>query len=117
MDERATMIRKMVQGLGRRRANEAIPLDVRDAVVEYAAARRPRTSWARLGDALGLSASTIQRWCTHDDADAGDSTALVPIVVTGAVAMSGGLVLVSPRGFRLEGLNLDDAGLLLDRLS
>ena len=117
MDARASALRRAVGELDRQCVTEPFPVHIRAAVVRYACSRRPGTSWAALGEALGLAGSTVQRWCADAPTATSEDTALVPVVVGPSVEPAAALVLVSPRGFRLEGLALDDALLLLDRLS
>ena len=120
MDHEAVAIRQKIRGLGKRGRTEPIPSALRELVVAYARARRPEVSWARLGAALTLSATTLQRWCEHATACApnrDDVAALVPVVVAPEVPAATHLALVSPRGFRIEGLSLDDAVALLERLT
>ena len=116
MDKQTESIRRLLQHCDRRRPNKALPKAIRDAVVKYAAARRPEVTWSTMGEDLGLAASTIQRWCALAEVPVTDSVALVPIGVRAAAPVSE-VVLVSPRGFRLEGLRLDEAALLMDRLA
>jgi hypothetical protein len=91
----------------------------------YPAALRARiTTWARRAIATGASHTataravaldlrTLRAWLGDATVSAA-STALVPIeVVVDAPAARGPLRLVSPAGFRVEGLALDEVATLL----
>ncbi|HTE56562.1 MAG TPA: hypothetical protein VK698_37170 [Kofleriaceae bacterium] len=88
--------------------------------------RRRVTAWARqrrdggaslqvLSKELGLSMETVRRWTATARDSTPARTALVPVEVieepTARLA-----VVVSPSGFRLEGLTLDEAVAVLARL-
>ena len=123
MDDEGETIRRAVLRLGRRRRNDSIPLKLRRQAVAYALSRRPGVTWAQLGADLGLAGSTITRWCAlaaQSPAEPQPEPRLVPVVVSPSrpsASDTATLVLVSPRGFRVEGLRLDDAVELLQRLS
>jgi len=89
-------------GRGRRYA-----ADVRGAVVRYARRRREQgASWAAIADEVGLRFETVRSWCVRPD----ESTAsIVPVEVVVETAASAPVVLVSPSGYRLEGLEPAEA--------
>ena len=77
-------------------------------------ARRLRsegTSWNGIGAALGLPMATVRRL---SDSDAPGFT---PVEIVGGAATAGGLVVVTPGGFRVEGLDAASAVMLIRRLS
>jgi transposase len=122
LDDDAVTIRRAVAQLGRRRRNDAVPLKLRRRAVAYALARRPGVTWGQLGTDLGLAGSTITRWCalaarSPAEPERGPEPRLVPVIVGPGPSDDATLVLVSPRGFRVEGLHLDDVVELLQRLS
>ena len=67
-------------------------------------------SWTGIGAELGLLAVTVRRICET----AAPGFAAVEIVNDVA---SGGLVVVTPSGFRIEGLDAAGAAMLIRRLS
>lgn len=71
-----------------------------------------------LGDAaaqLGVSRATLERWL--DEEPAGDGSAVREVVVREEEAgAGGGLTLVTPEGFRIEGLAVTDLTALLQSL-
>jgi hypothetical protein len=87
----------------------------------YAAARRKLgATWQSIAQQLGLSASGLQRW----SARATGETRLRRVRIerrqipapSAAQGTAGSLVLVSPQGFRLEGLGVSEALALLHDL-
>jgi hypothetical protein len=78
-------------------------------------ARRLRSegmSWNGIGAALGLPMATVRRL---SDSDA--PTGFAPVDIVGGTATSGGLVVVTPSGFRVEGLDANGAATLIRQLS
>jgi hypothetical protein len=72
--------------------------------------RQQGRSWQRIGSFLGVSHETARRF-----SGASRSPAFVPVEVL-EVPSRGGLVLVSPDGYRVEGLGVDEAAAILRRL-
>jgi hypothetical protein len=71
------------------------------------------TGWQRIGTALGIPHETVRRLCRDDavrDAFVAVDVAPAPAGSTGAIT------LVTPDGFRIEGLDLAAAHALLARL-
>jgi len=130
MDKEARRIRKAIAALGERRPNEPFPDDIRHAVVAYAGRQRKRgRSWDWIGKQLRISGSSVSRWYGEEPSASSPAsspkteaqpTTLVPVQVQAEVEpepADSGLVLVSPRGFRLLGLQLSEAAQLLEALS
>ena len=120
MDNEASQIRGAIAGLKRRRT-ERIPDSVRRAVRRYVSRRRRvGATWRELSAAVGLSTNTLQRFVARGGrAEAGG--ALVPVSVRPQPPRreeaTGGLVLVTSHGMRLEGLGVAEAVELLRALS
>lgn len=97
------------QGGGRWRT----PPGLRDEIVVWT--RRQQAAGQGLGSialAIGLGESTLSKWLTP-----GDGTGeLRPVRVSADVAVGGRLVVVTPEGYRLEGLSVDQAVDVLRRL-
>ncbi len=105
----------------RRRSQGApYPKVVRELAVAYARQERNAgRSWTEVATSSGLPASTLQKWVEDGEEPTVEGTrALVPVEIREekACAVTRELVLVSPRGFRLEGLGLGDALEALARL-
>ena len=100
--------RRALARLGERGRTTAIPAEVRELLVGYALAQRERgRSWAAIGEALGVSSSGLIRWSQrsvtrHEGA--------VPVEVRVEEPSDGTVVtLVSPAGYRVEGLGVTEA--------
>jgi hypothetical protein len=114
MDERLAAIRTMIERCrangvaGRWRASQELRTEVVAMVRQRGA---EGVSVERTAHELGLAGSTVQRWLESDQpalrrvmVDEGDSQGTVT---------RGGQVLVSPRGYRVEGLGLETLRALL----
>jgi transposase-like protein len=75
-------------------------------------------SVARLAGALGLSVETLRRWLDTDveEPPHGGHARPMPVAVVAAAQNRGALSLVTPSGFRVEGLSVEAAAELLARL-
>jgi hypothetical protein len=73
--------------------------------------RRAGKSWREIGVELGLPTATVRRLCD------GAAPGFAPVEVVGNAASGAGLVLVTPGGFRLEGLDATTAATLMRQLS
>jgi DNA-binding transcriptional regulator YdaS (Cro superfamily) len=133
MEKELEQFRQEVERLraGRQRGSLPYPETLRAFAVRYVAhALETGGTFAGAAKALGVSEPTLQAWrkgqpVAHRRANApAEKPALVPVVVPGpkkraaAVerAVPGGLVLVSPGGWRVEGLSAEAAAELLGRL-
>jgi len=94
--------------------------ELRQRVAGYARERHAAGwSWEEVARELGVACSALRRWL-----EAGSKErpgALVPVSVRGAGFLgsggsAGALTLVSPAGYRLEGLDLASAAKLLEEL-
>jgi hypothetical protein len=105
---------KAVRSLGRRGRTTRIPDDVRAAILAYAGAERERgMKWREIADTVGLSESVLVRWSRGERRSRGRGPGrLLPVrvaVAPRAVGVIGGVTLVSPSGYRIEGLAATDA--------
>ena len=96
------------------------PGGLRGRVVAFALRRYGEgVSWREVAEELGVGRSTLMRW-VRVEREEGARGDLVPVVVRGAMPGAGvgsrGLTLVSPGGYRLEGLDLASAVRLLEEL-
>jgi hypothetical protein len=119
MDETTRRLRRAVAGLRRKRRNEAVPRVLRAALVREAAGqRRAGRSWESIAQALGVSSSGLQRWCSTTAPASGRVARLRPVRVRAMQAgAAGGLVLVTASGHRVEGLGVADAAALVRALA
>ncbi|HUK65022.1 MAG TPA: hypothetical protein VLV15_16920 [Dongiaceae bacterium] len=112
-DERG--VRAAVAALGRRGRTTRIPDAVRAQVLAYT--RRQRgvgRSWTRIAHTVGLSVGSLKNWSRTPR----PARTLVPVEVATPVleVPVRTLVVVSPGGYRVEGLDLATATALLRAL-
>ena len=112
MDESKVLakeLRKHPRGRGKR-----YPKDLEARVRACIATRRARgDSFERIATDLGMIYETVRRWSTPRKPT--PSAALVPVTVLDAPSAHGA-TLVSPAGYRVEGLDLHDLAALLRAL-
>ena len=115
MDDRAAEYRGRLEELRRRGgARWRTPAGLRDEITVWA--RQLRGEGHPLGTiaaAIGLSESALGRWLTTSGRSAGELRR-VRVVERGSAPDS--LVVVTPAGYRLEGLSVDEAVDVLRRL-
>jgi hypothetical protein len=115
MNDRAAEYRAKLDDLRRRGGKRwRTPPGLRDEIAVWA--RKQRAEGEVVGSiaaAIGLSETTLAKWLAG-----GGPGELRPVRVTAAVAgvRHSGLVVVTPDGYRLEGLSVDDAVDVLRRL-
>ena len=99
---------------GRRRGASEYPAALREFAVTFV--RKAVGGGTKAGAAreLGVSAVTLDKWLREGEVEA--DHAFREIVVEPRAAESGALVLVTPGGLRVEGLSVESAADLLDRL-
>lgn len=103
-------IGRLQRGRGRR-----YPAALRARIASYAAKRRAEgETWASLRDELGVPWETLRRWSID-----GPRASVVPVEVIAPSPDRGDEVVavVSPTGWRLEGLAVRDAVAVLRALS
>jgi hypothetical protein len=103
-------VRAAVAALGHRGRTTRIPDTVRAEVLAYT--RRQRAagqSWARIAQRVGLSVGSLQNWSRTPP----PARRLVRVAVTSPAVPAAALVVVSPGGYRVEGLDLATASALL----
>jgi len=106
MTKELARIRRMVAahkpGRGRR-----YKADVRREVARYARRRRDQgATWATIADEVGLWFETVRRWCARM---AQSTASIVPVEVVIETETTAPVVIVSPSGYRLEGLEPAEA--------
>ncbi|MFG0242531.1 MAG: hypothetical protein ACF8R9_07105 [Phycisphaerales bacterium JB054] len=87
------------------------PVELKAQLVAYATQRRAAgAAFATISEELGLGHETVRRWCTKTECGSALSSAptkFVPVEVVAEERSS--LAIVSPSGFRLEGLDMTEA--------
>ena len=100
------------KGRGRR-----YPAELRDELLRAVAEMREQgASWPEMSRALGVTVETLRRWWSEPKRNAASPAALVPVEISTPLVGSS-LVLVTPGGLRVEGLDVTSAALLLRALS
>lgn len=113
VDEVGRRLRETIAGLGRHRT-QALPQELHAEVERYAALRRRAgASWRTIAESVGVSASAVQRWGARGRSSAARAGLRRVRVrrewVPGQAVASATLVLISPSGFRVEGLGVAQA--------
>jgi hypothetical protein len=89
------------------------PAELRTRVVNWARGRRAEgASWEEIKRQLGQQFDTVRRWCVDGD----ETKALVPVRVVTTEVPSRTLSVVSPTGYRIDGLTLSEAAALLGEI-
>jgi hypothetical protein len=76
--------------------------------------RREGRSWSRVAESLGLRVETVRRWC--GSAGQEPSTASLRAVEVVSEPDARTMVVVSPRGLRVEGLGVRDVIAVLEAI-
>lgn len=115
----ARQIRAEVARWRRTATTQRYPADLKEIVVEYGRARREEgVSVYQIAQDVEVPEPTVARWLKSAATAATTSTALLPVRVkpdepVSPMPAAGGPVVVTPRGWRVEGLSVADiAGLL-----
>ena len=109
----AEKLRRELDGVTGRQGR-CFPRDLKERTSVWIAERRAGgATTAELAAELGLSSGTVLRW---SKAGQRSPRALVPVQVVADSAAIGMVAVVSPSGFRIEGLSFADAVALLKAL-
>ena len=93
---------------------KAVPAELKARVRAHAQERRRQgATYQQIGDELGVPMESVRRWSLAE-ALVSRRTAAVPVQVV--TEPRSGISIVSPSGFRLEGLELQDAVAVLRAL-
>lgn len=112
MDRELVSLRKALAAVDKGRGKR-YPASLRARVVTWALERRrDGESWEAIKRALGQEYDTVRRWCGASAVI--PSRAFVPVTVVDSAAPPARVVaVVSPGGFRVDGLTLSEAAVLL----
>ena len=118
MDDRSEMLRFELEAARDGQARWRCPIPLRERVVAYAREQMEVHDRSQLSVAreLGLSESGLGRWMRRSGEPSGRFR---PVEVVDSVSgpfPSSSLVLVTPQGYRVEGLSLAAVAALLPRL-
>lgn len=117
-------LRSLLQRTRQISRSDGYPAQVQQRVVAHAVERRAHgETWSTIADRVGLNRTTVRSWVVSASVgrDAVVSVVTLPepaeaVPGFAASATAGSPVLVSPRGWRLEGLTLSAAIEVLERL-
>jgi hypothetical protein len=107
-------IRKLRAALARRESGRGrrFSPELRRRISDVGRRRRSEgASWAGIGVELGLPTATVRRLCD------GDAPGFARVEIVGEAATGAGLILVTPSGFRVEGLDAQGAATLIRQLA
>lgn len=113
--EHGARVRRRVAALGPRGRGARIPPGLRDDIIAYARERQANGAGLRqVGRETGVTYETIRNWLRVPERG---MRALVPVAIVPDVVTPDALVVVSPRGYRVEGLDVARAAALLRMLA
>jgi transposase len=121
MDNEIDLLREQLRRERPAHRQQGWPVELRRRIARHAVGRHDGGEcWRSIGESLGLCRTTIRSWARALE-EAPERTELVPVVVTPAPSprpsrAPSRMVLVSPRGYRLEGMDLAMAVDALERL-
>ncbi len=111
--ERGARLRRRVWALGPRGPGSRVPEALRRDIIDYARERqRQGLGFHRIARETGVTHETIRSWLRA----APSGRDLVPVAVVPEVVAHDSIAVVSPRGYRVEGLDLESAAALLRML-
>lgn len=117
MDRELSELRRAVSDAGPRGPGRRLPIRLQARLVEVIRRRHARgESLRQLAEALGLTAETLRRWLAAAPSTAPAVVRPLPVAVVEPIAAAAALALVTPDGFRFEGLTVASAAELLARL-
>jgi len=111
MSDEILRLRKVLATMGGgtgRRYSLAMRMRVRTAATRM---RADGTGWQAIGKEMGIPHETVRRFCADKKGDD-----FVPVEVA-TLASTGMVVLVTPNGFRVEGIAVAEAAELIRQLS
>jgi transposase len=114
IEREARTVRQLVASLGRRAKTTPVPAGVRQRILTVAQ-RAAAAGWSQqaVAQAVGVSIGSLRHWALPLPG----ATAVVPVrVAPPAAAGTAPLAVVSPAGYRVEGLDVATAATLLRTL-
>ena len=118
MDHELSELRRALAELGPSGPGRRVPQRLRERML-VAIRRRHQggASLRQLGEALGLTAETLRRWLDTVDEAASATPRPTPVALVDTPDQTRTVLsLVTPSGFRVEGLSVETAAELLARL-
>jgi len=110
-EQTAAEIRTAVEALGERGRGYKYPKQIREQVQAFVTERRGMgVSWDEISAEVGVNPATLVRWCDGNGGGVEKTPAAFKAVSVrddAAYSATDGLVLVSPLGYRVEGLGVE----------
>jgi|HigsolmetaAR202D_1030399.scaffolds.fasta_scaffold05216_3 transcriptional regulator with XRE-family HTH domain len=108
--------RRLKRAMGERGRGRSIPADVQEAALRYVRRRREEgASQQVIADELGISQHTVSRWLRGVGSKS--KSTLVPVEIDyGAPNRRSEIVVTTPRGLRVEGLDVDTLCVIVARV-
>lgn len=117
MEQRAQELRQAIEQSRGGQARWRCPAALREEVVAFAKERRKAGGVLEaIADELGVSSSALQRWIVSDRDRAGQPEALRKVRVVEPRSSVRSLTVVTPQGYRIEGLDIGSAVRVLQAL-
>lgn len=114
MNDDVTEIRAALAAFPRKYRSQKYPGELRRRVVAFARMRQGSGMSTRaIARELGMRFETLRRWL--GEAEPKSASALLPVRVTAPAVRSRSVTVVTPDGWRIEGLDAHDALALLRR--
>ena len=114
MDQQAARLRRELSRVEKGRGKR-YPAELRARVSEWARQRHAEgASWEAIKRELGQRFDTVRRWCSSERAPV--ARAIVPVRVVSEPSAERVVSVVSPLGFRIDGVRLSEAAALLREL-
>jgi hypothetical protein len=115
--DRGSRLRRRVAALGARRRGARIPALLRAEIAAYAAQRRAAGVRTKaIAREAGVSAESVRRWLAAAAARRRPRMSAVTVAI-GPERAAGSVVLISPRGYRVEGLDVAGVAAVLRQLA
>lgn len=116
--DQAARLRRELERQSRRRERRRYPAALRREAIAYAREQRDEgVSILRIAGALGLRVGTLRNWLGRRSPVAQAAFQRVELVAARAVSTPAQpLVVTTPRGLRIEGLDLDTLARLIARI-
>jgi predicted transcriptional regulator len=115
--DRGRRLRRRVAALGARRRGARVPALLRAEIAGYAAERRAAGArMEAIARETGVSPESVRRWLVGAARRRRPTMSAVAVAI-GPEQVAGGVVLVSPSGYRVEGLDVAGIAAVLRQLA
>ena len=117
MKQRAQELRQAIERHRGDKRRWRCPEELRLEVVAYAHEQsRGGKTQVQVAAEVGVSETSLQRWVAADRVGSGEPASLRTVKVIDPLSSKRALTLVTPHGYRIEGLDVENAARLLQAL-